>query len=183
MNPDRQGPDRAEARKLQVVIRRAGVEDARAISAIWESIVGERDYSAVDRAFTPQEEADYYRSLSPREAIFVAVANGAIVGFESLDLWVRYLGSMSHVGQLGTFVLKEWRGCGIGRRLAQSTFEFSRANGYEKLVIFVRASNADAQSFYKSLGFVECGRFKRQVKIDGRYDDEVLMELFLKEPA
>jgi ribosomal protein S18 acetylase RimI-like enzyme len=41
-----------------------------------------------------------------------------------------------------------------------------------KLVIQVRASNRAAQAFYKRLGFVECGRLRAQVIIDGREDDE-----------
>ncbi len=162
-----------------VSIRRGTVQDAASISAIWEAIVAEQAYSAVDRAFTTGEEETYIQSLSPREAYFVAQAGGRVVGFQSLDLWVRYLPSMSHVGQLGTFVLREWRGHGIGRQLARHIYAFARANDYEKLVIFVRAKNQSAQHFYKSLGFVECGRFARQVKIAGEYDDEILMEMFL----
>jgi ribosomal protein S18 acetylase RimI-like enzyme len=86
---------------------------------------------------------------------------------------------MDHVGQLRTFVLRPWPGRGVGRQLAAHTFAFARAAGYDKLVIFVRASNAGAQAFYTRLGFTPCGRLTRQVKIDGEYDDEVAMELFL----
>jgi hypothetical protein len=37
--------------------------------------------------------------------------------------------------------------------------------------------------FYTKLGFVECGRLSRQVVVDGREDDEVLMECFLRPDA
>ena len=50
---------------------------------------------------------------------------------------------------------------------------------YEKLVIYVRASNTDAQAFYSGLGFLPCGRLARQVKIAGKDDDEIVMEMFL----
>jgi hypothetical protein len=49
----------------------------------------------------------------------------------------------------------------------------------KKPVVQFRGTNAHAQSFYRRLGFAECGRLSRQVMIDGRYDDEILMELFL----
>jgi GNAT superfamily N-acetyltransferase len=160
-------------------IRHATGEDAHGISAVWEAIVAERDHSAVDRAFSPQEERAYIESLSPREAVFVAEVASHIVGFQSLDLWVRYLSSMDHVGQLGTFVLKDWRGQGIGRQLAERTFAFARDNGYEKLLIWVRGKNPGAQGFYKGIGFVERGRLSRQVRIAGEYDDEILMERVL----
>ncbi len=162
-----------------VSIRRAMVEDAASLVAILQAIVAERDYSAIDRAFTPEEERDYIRSLAPRESIFVAEADGQVVGFQSMDLWARSIPSMDHAGELGTFILREWRGRGIGHQLAAQTFAFARANGYEKLVIFVRAKNTGAQGFYSSLGFVPCGRLTRHVKIAGEYDDEIMMEVFL----
>jgi len=118
-------------------------------------------------------------SLSDREAIFVAEVDGRVVGFQTLDLWGRYTDSFDHVGVMGTFVLPGWRRKGVGRDLAKRTFDFARANSYEKVVIYVRAGNAGAQAFYRGLGFVPRGVLERQVKIDGQYEDEVFMELFL----
>ncbi|HHS98126.1 MAG TPA: GNAT family N-acetyltransferase [Chloroflexi bacterium] len=164
---------------MEIHIHRATPDDAGAISAIWEVICAERVHSAVNRPFTPEQVRQYLTSLSDREGVFVAEAGDEIVGFQSLDRWAQYTDSFDHVATVGTFVLPDWRGKGIGRRLAQHTFAFARAHGYEKLVVYVRASNARAQAFYQSLGFVPKGVLSRQVKIDGQYDDEVFMELFL----
>ena len=90
---------------------------------------------------------------------------------------------MAHVGQVGTFLLPEWRGQGVGRKLWRATEAFARQAGYRKLVIQVRASNRAAQAFYQSLGFQQCGRLTRQVIIDGVEDDEVLMEYFFSNDA
>ena len=68
---------------------------------------------------------------------------------------------------------------GAGRALWSLTLPFARSAGYRKLVIQVRDTNRAAQRFYQRLGFVECGRLARQVIVDGREEDEVLMELFL----
>lgn len=162
-----------------ITIRRATPDDAPGISAIWQAIAAEKIYSAIDRPFTIEQEREYIASLTAREGMFVAESNGAIIGFQSLDLWARFIRSMDHVGQIGTQILREWRGRGIGKQLAAHTLAFAREQGYEKIVLFVRASNTNAQKFYKQLGFRECGRFARQVKIAGQYDDEVMMELFL----
>lgn len=160
-------------------IRRATPDDAEAIAAIWEVICAERVHTAIHHPFTAEQERAYIASLSDREGIFVAEVEGRIVGFQSLEQWVRYTDSFDHVGTLGTFILPEWRGRGIAHLLAQHTLEFARAHGYEKLVIFVRAGNRRAQAFYRSLGFVPCGVLTRQVKIDGQYEDEIFMEMFL----
>ncbi len=173
------GPSGSKSVEQNVSVRRASVGDAGDISAIWQQIVAERRYSAVARAWSPGEEAAYIGGLSAREAVFVAHAGGQVVGFQTLDRWASYPSFVDHVGQLGTFVLAECRGRGIGRMLARATFAFAREHGYQKLVIWVRASNESAQKFYRGLGFRECGRLSQQLLIEGTYDDEVLMELFL----
>lgn len=86
---------------------------------------------------------------------------------------------MAHVAQLGTFVMPDWRGRGVGHALFQETRAFARTAGFVKIVIQVRAANTSAQSFYRGLGFAECGRLTRQVLIDGQMDDEIILETFL----
>ena len=48
-----------------------------------------------------------------------------------------------------------------------------------QLDIYVWAGNVGAQAFYRSLGFVPKGMLERQVKMDGKYEDVVFLELFL----
>ena len=161
-------------------IRRALPEDAAGIVAVLEVVAAERIHSAIDTVWTVEQEASYLKSLSRRESFHVAVdARAGIIGFQSLDLWSALLPSMAHVGQVGTFLLPGWRGLGVGRQLWEATESFAREAGFQKLAIQVRASNSPAQSFYRRLGFKECGRLTRQVIIDGVAEDEVLMELFL----
>lgn len=161
-------------------IRRANIHDASGITAVFSVIVGERVHSAIASAWTVEQEAAYLAALSPREAIHVAVDDGgAIVGLQTLDRWSAVLDSMAHVGQVGTFLLPEHRGRGIGRELWKATVAFARSAAYRKIVIYVRATNLHAQAFYGRLGFRACGRLKEQIVIDGIVDDEVLMEVFV----
>jgi ribosomal protein S18 acetylase RimI-like enzyme len=148
--------------------------------AVLTVVVGERVHSAIDRVWGVEQERRYLESLSAREAIHVAVAGANhIVGFQTLDRWSTLLESMAHVGQVGTFLLPAWRGRGVGRELWKATAALAREARYQKLVVQVRGTNAHAQSFYRRLGFAECGRLSRQVVIDDSPDDEILMELFL----
>jgi ribosomal protein S18 acetylase RimI-like enzyme len=166
---------------VTVDIRIARPDDAAGIAAVMEVIAGERKYSAIDRAWSVDQERRYMESLSPREAIHVAVdagGTGRIVGLQIVDRWSA-LDSTSHVGQLGTFLLPAWRRQGVGRELSHATLAFAREAGYKKIVIYVRASNGEAQAFYQRLGFLPCGRLTKQVIIDGVADDEVMMELHL----
>jgi ribosomal protein S18 acetylase RimI-like enzyme len=169
-------PDQSDAFR----VRRATADDSSGIVAIWQNIAADRIYSAIDQPWTVEQERTYLGSLSPREATHVAVDEaGRIIGFQSLDLFASTINSMRHVGQVGTHLLPEWRRRGVGRALFAATRAFARDAAYDKLVILVRASNESAQAFYRSAGFRDCGRLTRQVRIDGREDDEIIMELFL----
>jgi ribosomal protein S18 acetylase RimI-like enzyme len=162
------------------VIRRATEADSEGVLSVLEIVAAERIFSAIDRPWSIEQERTYLRSLSPREATHVAVTDsGEIIGFQNLDLWAPLVNSMRHVGQVGTFLLPAWRRRGVGNALFRATQEFARSAGYSKFVIQVRASNTSAQAFYTSLGFGECGRFARQVRIDDMEDDEVMMEYSL----
>jgi len=131
-----------------------------------DAVARERIYSAIDRPWGAEEEEEYLRNLSAREAVHVAIEpRFGIVGVQTLDLWCA-IPSMSHVAQAGTFLLPEWRGNGIGTQLWAATVAFGRAAAFDKVVIQVRATNTGAQNFYKRLGFNECGRLTDQVRRD-----------------
>ena len=167
-------------RRQAYTIRRAAAEDAEKILAVLQTVARERVHSAIDLPWGADEERAYLRALSPRETTHIAeLASGEVIGFQTLDLWAAVVNSMRHVGQIGTFLLPAWRRRGVGRALFDATKTFALRSGYSKFVIQVRASNLSAQAFYKTLGFRECGRFTRQVRIDGREDDEILLEFFL----
>ena len=103
----------------------------------------------------------------------------AIIGYQTLQLWAPTLDSMAHVGQVGTFLTPEWRRRGVGEKLFRATTEFARVSDYLKFVIQVRSLNVSAQAFYRRLGFRECGRLTRQVRIGDQLEDEIIMEFFL----
>jgi RimJ/RimL family protein N-acetyltransferase len=167
-----------------LLIRRASLEDAKGIAGVLDAVARERIHSAIERAWTAEEQRTYLASLSTRETFHVAISeSGEIVGYQSLDLYAPSLSSMAHVGQLGTFLLPEWRRRGVGLALFDATKRFAASTGYQKLVIQVRASNLLAQAFYKRLGFVECGRLRAQVIVHGTKEDEIIMELLLDRVA
>lgn len=86
---------------------------------------------------------------------------------------------MAHVAQLGTFLRPDARRRGVGQALFHASLNFARERDFSKIVIQVRSSNSGAQAFYRQLGFRECGRLSRQVRIHEHEDDEIIMEFFL----
>jgi L-amino acid N-acyltransferase YncA len=164
-------------------VRRATDADAESIVAVLEEIVSERIYSAVEKPWSVAEQRQYLLSLSPREAFHVAETDQReVIGYQSLDLYSPILSSMAHVAQLGTFLRPGARGRGVGRALFAASLTFAREHGFSKFAIQVRSSNAAARAFYQRLGFRECGRLTRQVRIHDSEDDEIIMEYFLQTP-
>jgi ribosomal protein S18 acetylase RimI-like enzyme len=82
-----------------------------------------------------------------------------------------------HVGTLGMGLLPGYRRRGLGRQLALETIEAARRVGIERVELAVFASNEAAVAFYRALGFVTEGIKSRARKLDGVYDDNVLMAL------
>lgn len=84
-----------------------------------------------------------------------------------------------HAGRLGMGLLPSVRGQGIGGRLAAAAIEAARAKDFERIELEVFGSNARAIALYKRLGFAQEGVRRRAWKLDGAYEDDVLMALFL----
>jgi len=84
-----------------------------------------------------------------------------------------------HVADLGMGLVKEFREVGLGRALLEYAIDYIRNRPFKKLTLSVFSNNRGALKLFKKLKFKEIGRRKRQVKIKGRYYDEILMERFL----
>jgi L-amino acid N-acyltransferase YncA len=164
---------------MDVTIRRVTPGDAQGVVDVLNSVIEEGGLTSMYPTLTVEQEQAFIEGLGPRSALFVAEALDAIVGFQTIEPFVPWTRAMDHVAIMGTQVYKGFRRQGIGRLLAEESLAYAREQGFEKVVIYVRTGNKAAIAFYRSLGFEVRGTFTRQVKIEGQYDDEVFMELFL----
>lgn len=84
-----------------------------------------------------------------------------------------------HKGDLwGMYVRQSAGRAGLGRRLVDTIIAHA-AGHVEKLQLSVASQNEAALRLYTAAGFVEYGREVKALKQNGRYFDEVLMELFV----
>ena len=72
------------------------------------------------------------------------------------------------------YVKPEYRGRGIGRRLAEKIIEEARNKGYKKMRLDTLKSLEEANELYRSLGFEECEPYRYNP-----LDDALYMELDL----
>jgi ribosomal protein S18 acetylase RimI-like enzyme len=83
----------------------------------------------------------------------------------------------SHSGRLGMGVLSAYWGQGIGSALLEKTLAVARERNLEQVELEFYASNAPAIRLYEKFRFQTEGRKSKARKIDGKYDDLVLMAL------
>ena len=163
-------------------VHRDDLGDAAGVADVLNSVIAERRYTALTGNWTAEAEMAFLQSLGTRSEMFVAEVAGRIVGFQVVEPFAAYTSAMDHVAILGTYVCADFRGRGIGQRLAAATLAFAQGQGFEKAVIYVLAHNEGALRYYRGLGFEEKGVLARQTRLDEVYYDEVFMELHFGEP-
>ena len=164
---------------MEMTIRRGTVADAQGVADVINSIIEEGGLTSLYPVLTADQEEAYIRGLDRRSAMYVAEIGGEVFGVQTIAPFAPYTRAIDHVATIGTYVYRNFRRHGVGRKLFGATVQFARAQGYEKVIAYVRVGNSVAQAFYRKMGFVPKMMLERQVKIDGHYDDEVWMELFI----
>jgi len=164
---------------MDITIRKARPQDGPQVAELINSVIDEGGLTALYPKLTAGQATEYIQNLGPRSIMILAELEGAVLGVQMVEPFATYTRAMDHVATLRTFVHRNFRRQGVGRKLIEATMAFARHAGYEKFVIYVRLGNAGAQRFYRQMGFIPKLMMERQVKIEGRYDDEMLMEFFV----
>ncbi len=135
---------------MKVEVRPANKYDAPAAVGLMDQLAeyseGSVDRGLVDRFLVVLE--------LPQSAIFVAEGHkGQVVGLMTVSqrwtLW--HAGPCALIEEL--VVDKQARGQHIGRALIQAAFDWARARGCSEVEVSTELDNADAQAFYRRVGF------------------------------
>jgi ribosomal protein S18 acetylase RimI-like enzyme len=120
------------------------VEDIPAALALWQGLpgIGLRD------ADSPPALARYLRR-NPATS-FVAISDGNELVGVSLAGHDGRRGLLHHVA-----VASRYQKNGIGRRLVESCLAALKADGIEKVILFVKADNVSGKEFWKRIGWFE----------------------------
>ena len=163
---------------VAVDIRRSRLEDAASFSEAVTEVAAEEWYLASVDGFSIDQTRAYLQTVVTG-AVYqvVAVEGERVVG--ACDVRPREAKGFTHVGELGMYVRKAWRGRGIGKRLLAACLSLAREGGLEKVELQVFADNAAAIRLYESAGFRHEGLKARGRKWRDRYQDVALMALWL----
>lgn len=163
---------------MTVAIRRSRLEDAASFSEAVTSVAAEEWYLASVDGFTPDQTRAYLQTVvSGAVYQVVAVDGDKVVG--ACDIRAGESKGFTHVGRLGMFVRREWRGQGIGRQLLTACLSLAKEGKLERIELQVFADNTAAIRLYESVGFRREGLKARGRKWRDRYQDVALMAVWL----
>jgi ribosomal protein S18 acetylase RimI-like enzyme len=157
-------------------VRRARVEDARALAELFAAVAEERDGIATEPPVDVDARTTQFATSidGTLVAVAVAVATADVVG--SLHIEATRFG----VGEFGMAVARHWRGRGVGSALLAAAIEKARGEGLHKLSLDVFPHNNQAIALYRRFGFVEEGRrVKHYRRTNGELWDSIAMGLIL----
>ena len=159
---------------MAIKIRPIVLNDAASYSAGREVLAKEGRYSYESEA-PPASllRARIRKNLRLKNPMLVAVDGERVVGWAGV--YRAGIPSLSHGGDLVMSVLPEYRGRGLGTKLASGVLKMARGE-FEMVILAVFGKNRRAQKFFKSQGFAPCGKEKKAVKLAYGFDDVVIMQ-------
>ncbi|MFV0607454.1 MAG: GNAT family N-acetyltransferase [Niabella sp.] len=119
-------------------------------------------------------------SRSRNSLLLLAINNKKIIGY--IELRGENRKKINHNALLGIFVLKEWRGMGVGSILLQEVITWSKQNPVLKILwLHVFANHSHAIALYLKAQFTTVGTQKNYIQnSDGSYTDNIIMMLDVK---
>lgn len=143
-----------------------------------DSVARERMWLAFTEAPSYEHMRNFVTGLIRDNDIQVyAVLDDKVVGW--CDITRKKRDVFSHTGSLGMGIIKQYRGKGLGSRMMDECIKQAKANGIEKVCLEVYSHNAAGIALYKKFGFIQEGVKLKEVKMDGKYFDNVVMGLML----
>jgi ribosomal protein S18 acetylase RimI-like enzyme len=162
----------------ELEIRSARESDAEWIRDAVKAVAAEKWYLATIDGWSLQDTRAFLQHIVehglPQATAF---SQGIAVGF--CDIVPNAAVGFTHVGRLGMGVRSDWRRQGIGRRLLEVCLSRAKSSALEKVELEVYSDNLGALKLYESFGFTREGVKLRGRMLDGRYQDIVLMALWI----
>ena len=155
---------------MNIKIEKASPLDAKEILTYLKQVGGETDnltFGAEGLSLSVEAETEYIADMenSVDNIMLVAKEGGKIIGIASLNRLPR---RMSHRGDFGISVAKQYWNRGIGGNLMTEIIKFAKLNKFEVIDLQVRSDNESAIHLYKKFGFKKIGNHPAFHKVNGR---------------
>jgi RimJ/RimL family protein N-acetyltransferase len=160
-------------------LRTAVVDDAEAVTDLFEAVAAEQIWIGTEAGFDRDERIARTRTMYEEPDTFTAY----VVGSDGDDGLVGCIGLStppSGVAEFGMLLLDGYRGRGLGSALLAAAIERARQRGMHKVALQMWPHNARGRALYEKFGFVDEGRLVRHYRRrNGELWDAVQMALVL----
>jgi L-amino acid N-acyltransferase YncA/8-oxo-dGTP pyrophosphatase MutT (NUDIX family) len=159
----------------EMMIRSATAEDLSAINAIYNHYVVHSTCTYQEEATTAEERAAWFAGRAAGHPVTVAVVEGEVVGWGSLN---RYHARSAYrfTVENSVYVRHDAHRRGIGKALLADLLVRAAALGHHTVIAVISADQAASVELHRRAGFVECGLFREVGWKFGRWLDVMYMQ-------
>jgi phosphinothricin acetyltransferase len=157
-------------------VRKATLDDATAIAAIYNQGIEDRVATFETRLRTPDEIRAWFDGVHP---IVVFEENHQVIAFASTSLY-RSRPCYAGIAECSLYVCRSERGRGRGRMTLEALLHAAEEAGFWKLVSRVFVENTASRALLRTLGFREVGVYEKHARLDGVWRDVVIVERLLE---
>ena len=161
-----------------VRIRLATMDDAEAISTIYNREVLESTVTLDMVARTVDEQAEWITARSGGLAVMVAEIDGIIAGFGSLSFYRDRPGYRTSVED-SVYVDRNHQGKGVGAALLAALVDAAQARGFHAIFARIVGPQEASVALHKRHGFELVGVEREVARKFGRWHDVAVMQRLL----
>ncbi|HHX11771.1 MAG TPA: GNAT family N-acetyltransferase [Clostridiales bacterium] len=166
-----------------LILRQPIEEDAMNMIEYLNIVGGESDnllFGKDEFRLSVEQEKEYIKKIhqDPNMLMLLGIINNTVVSIAE----IRSLGRkrIAHNSEVAISVIKEYWGIGVGSAVMEELISFAKEHEVIKNIsLSVKASNERAIKLYERFGFLQVGSHKDYFNINGEYDDDYIMDLYL----
>jgi len=163
----------------RIILRIPKSEDSDQLLEFINSLISDEEaFITFTRKKTEEENkkwlTDTLNKIKRRKTIYIiAEAEGKIIG--NFEIKIPKPERTKHVGELAIFLLKDYRGLGIGSIMMETLLDLAKNMNLKIIRLETFGNNEIAMNFYKKFGFKEVGIIPKGVSFKEKYIDNVIM--------
>lgn len=167
----------------QLILRKPEIEDAKSVVEYLNVVGGESEnllFGKDEFRLTIEQEMEHIKSISNSTGtlMILGIINNNIVSIAQISSPNRK--RIAHNGEVSISVKKDYWKMGIGSAVMEELIRFAKENNIIKNIsLGVKASNTNGIKLYEKFGFKKVGIHKDFFNINGNFDDEILMDLYI----
>lgn len=167
-----------------LIIRKATKEDTNNVIEFCKKVGSETDnlsYGSEGIGSNVERISKYLDNIynSDKGIFLIALINDKVIGY--VECTTQFRERVSHRGELGIAVLKEYWGNRIASKLMNEMINYMKNEVKAEIIsLEVRSDNETAINLYKKFNFEKIGTYKGFMKINNKYIDCDLMNLYLE---